>query len=417
LGLLVCRGRAEDFAVDGRMTGDKEKKHRLTPADVGEHVPHRSNILFVVNNVGIGGAQRQTLTLMSEMMRRGWNARIAVLQSVRRELPELLAFDADTVWRAEFRGGFDPRGATGLARVIREIEPSLIVCVNTYPLLVAQSARRLAGSRAPVVVSFHTTELPDRRSRRHFRWLYRPLMNLSTRVVYVCEAQRQYWTDRGLRADTAVVIHNGISADWLEYGEPNADRQRIRSVLNVSGEDVLVGICAALRPEKAHGDMIEAIDRVRAQGRSFKAVFIGDGSCRGDLMQRVAARHLESAIHFVGAQDDVRPYIMACDIMALVSHSVETFSIAALESMAMARPLVLSDIGGAREQVIDSVNGFLYPRGDVGGLVDRLMLLRDPAVRHAMGQAGLRILRESFLLETMVDKYEDLFHELLDELR
>ena len=82
----------------------------------------------------------------------------------------------------------------------------------------------------------------------------------------------------------------------------------------------------------------------------------------------------------LGAQDGYRNRVAdACDAIALCSFT-ETFSLAAMEAMALGRPVVHSDVGGASEMIVSGCNGFLFPVGDTGALVDKLAILADRAI-------------------------------------
>ena len=92
--------------------------------------------------------------------------------------------------------------------------------------------------------------------------------------------------------------------------------------------------------------------------------------------------------------------------MALCSDKVETFSLAALEAMALGRPVVHSDIGGAAEMIEPGENGFLFPVGDTEALVDRLARLLDRVDRERMGRRARETVRTRFSEHAMVDRYE-----------
>jgi glycosyltransferase involved in cell wall biosynthesis len=113
-----------------------------------------------------------------------------------------------------------------------------------------------------------------------------------------------------------------------------------------------------------------------------------------------------------GAQDDVRPLLAACDAVALCSTRVETFSMAALEAMAMARPVVHADLGGAAEMITHGSDGYLFPVGDTPALVERLAELALPAPRKRMGAAARASVASRFAEQAMVERYEQLFLEL-----
>jgi len=127
---------------------------------------------------------------------------------------------------------------------------------------------------------------------------------------------------------------------------------------------------------------------------------------------RAAALRIAEHVLITGLQQDVRPLVAACDAIALCSTSVETFSLAALEAMALARPVVHADIGGAAEMVRDGHNGFLFPVGDTPALVERLAALNDPVRRSRMGARARAAVEAHFGESAMIDRYESGLLEL-----
>ena len=99
--------------------------------------------------------------------------------------------------------------------------------------------------------------------------------------------------------------------------------------------------------------------------------------------------------------------------MTLVSHAIETFSLAALESMSLGRPLVMSNTGGAAEQVVPGEQGFLFEPGDLEALAAHLRALTSRALRARLGEAGARRVRERFTLQAMTDRFTDCLESLI----
>jgi glycosyltransferase involved in cell wall biosynthesis len=94
--------------------------------------------------------------------------------------------------------------------------------------------------------------------------------------------------------------------------------------------------------------------------KSYFLLFVGTGAEeRITYLTGIASKlKILNNVRFCGAQDDVRPFYEAADLFTLTSNN-ETFSIAALEAMSMGLPCVLADIGGAREMIVDGMNGRL----------------------------------------------------------
>ena len=164
------------------------------------------------------------------------------------------------------------------------------------------------------------------------------------------------------------MIHNGVDPE--HWRSPGAEaRTRMRRVLGLADGDYAVGMCAVFRPEKNHLQLVEAIAQLRARGMPARALLIGDGPMRPAIEARARDLGIAGDVLIAGFHQDVRPLLAASDAMALPSTSVETFSLAALEAMALGRPVVLSEIGGAAEMVRPEENGFLFPAHDTPALV------------------------------------------------
>ena len=255
---------------------------------------------------------------------------------------------------------------------------------------------------------FHTTKL--RTVKEHFFLnFYRPFFWAAHHLVYVCDGQRRFWSRRGLWARQVHMIYNGVDLPHFDPAAAAPGAAATRASLGFGPADRVVGICAVLRPEKAHVDLLGAVARLGRDGRRWKVLVIGDGPMRAVIEAEVARLGLEDDVRITGFQSDVRPWVAACDVLALASTAIETFSIAALEAMAMEKPMIMSDIGGAREQVEPGVNGLLFPAGDVPALAACLGECWDPAATRRMGAAARQRVAKDFSLDTMIEQYAALF--------
>jgi glycosyltransferase involved in cell wall biosynthesis len=160
-----------------------------------------------------------------------------------------------------------------------------------------------------------------------------------------------------------------------------------------------------LRPEKAHLDLLESVRRLHAAGVHIRLMIIGDGAERARIEAKIAEWQLQNVVAITGYQSDVRPLIAACDVMTLTSHTIETFSIAALESMSLGKPLILSRVGGAEEQVTPGQTGFLFEPGDIDTLTEHLRTLSNAALARELGEAAAKVVRERFTTHRMVTAF------------
>jgi glycosyltransferase involved in cell wall biosynthesis len=370
------------------------------------------NLLFIVNSLGVGGAEKQVITLLNELDEEPFRLHLAYLKGDARLLPQLRREKLDEVLCCDVRRPIDLAAVRRLRDLISTRRIEAIVCTNTYSMLYGHLARGSSeGIRLATV--FHSTRLLSLKERAQML-LYRRLFARCDLLVYVCENQRHYWHEQGLRARADEVIYNGIDTERYTDRSSRDDKLTRRRELGFQAEDFVIGLCSGLRPVKAHGDLLAAIAKLRSRGVSAKGLLIGDGPQRPMLERAITRLGLESHVAITGVQNDVRPFICACDVMTLVSHS-ETFSLAALESMALGKPLVMSAVGGAGEQVIHGEQGFLFPPGDLDTLAARLEDLTSAPLRARLGNAAALRVRELFTVQRMAERFTDSMRRLLLE--
>jgi glycosyltransferase involved in cell wall biosynthesis len=371
-------------------------------------------LLFVVNSLELGGAEKQVVTLLNHLDTGRFRLHLAYLKRGERLLPQLDTTRLDDLVCCDVTRGVERGAVRRLQSLVLERRIDAIVCTNTYSMLYGYLARRATSARKPKLVTvFHTTLLRTYKEKAQML-LYQRLFKRSDLLLYVCENQRNHWRDRGLRAAADGVVHNGIDVDYFSDRQSPEQKREIRHGFGFAPEDYVIGLCSSLRPEKAHGDLLQAVARLRSQGAPAKALFIGDGTERTAIEKRAQELGLRGHVVITGLQQDVRPFIGCCNVMTLVSHSIETFSLAALESMALAKPLVMSNIGGASEQVVHGQTGFLFEPGDIAALSAHLRSLGSQSLQSRMGSAARSRVSQLFTAGTMTAGFTRQMSSLLD---
>lgn len=240
---------------------------------------------------------------------------------------------------------------------------------------------------------------------------YRPLFWGADCAVFVCEKQRRYWRRRGVFSRRNEVIYNGVDTDEFSDAHDAGAGGRMRAALGLRDSDYVIGTAAVMRPEKNHLQLVDAIARLRARGIPARALIIGDGPMRAAVEARARERKVENDVVITGFQRDVRPHVAACDVMTLCSFT-EAFSLAALEAMALGKPVVHAEVGGAAEMISPGHNGYLFPVGDTGAFVGALTALANRRDSRRMGGNARRVVEALFSAETMENRYERVLLEL-----
>jgi glycosyltransferase involved in cell wall biosynthesis len=363
------------------------------------------NVLCLVSSLSVGGAEKHTVTLANLLNPRTFNVHLGYLKPIEALLNQVREELATRTFCVHVGKRIDRAAVSRLREFIDSHDIDVIVATNEYPALYALMARRGARRIPKLIEVFHTTQYLHFKSKLQML-LYRQVFKRYDLLVYVSEKQREYWRSKGLAGKRDIVIHNGVDLEHFRDRSEPSQREALRAQCGSSENDLLIGICAALRPEKAHRDLLSALAHLRERGISAKVLIVGDGPERSAIEHTIAALNLSPCVFITGFKDDVRPYLAICDIIVLASHAIETLSIAALEAMAMGKPLVLTRIGGAEEQVIDGKNGFLYEPGDIEALTDKLAGLQLQSTRKRMGSASRERVESLFSESRMMEQFE-----------
>lgn len=362
-------------------------------------------ISFLLDHIRGGGAERHGIMLANAASRDLFSVGIDYLKPGDGLLPLVKRDDVIHLDCLDVRHWLDLRAAARFGAARKADGTHLVVAANLYSTLYAVAAKRLTGAPYSVIATYHTTLLRTWRERLHMLLFKRAVADCAS-LVYMSDYQRKYWEQRGLRAASQTRIYNGVDT---RYFSPDATLTPAEWPAGWRrDEDYIIGICAGLRPEKAHGDLLQAIGRLVTLGLPVRCLMIGEGPEQGSIERAIREMNLEGRVCITGFKADVRPYLQLCDVMVLTSQT-ETFSLASLESMSMGLPMVMSDVGGAREQITDGDTGLLFPQGDVAALTQCLARLFPADLRRAMGAKAMRNVHAKFSLERMVHQYEQLF--------
>jgi glycosyltransferase involved in cell wall biosynthesis len=369
--------------------------------------------MFVTGSLVHGGAERHSITLMNRLADRGHDCHAVYIKNDSSQLDRIHPRKGSTVRCMNAARFFDRRAIKDLAVHLDRVRPSVIVAANGYALMNASLARLYSRLPIPVVATFHTTQVPGIKEQIKLL-IDRPFFWCAARTVYVCETQRRYWLRRGVCSRRNEVIYNGVDTGHF-HNASLAEKLACRKSYGISAADYLIGISAVLRPEKNHLQLVDAVAALRSMGVPARILMIGDGPMRGAVETRARELGVATYVSITGFKQEVRPFIAACDVMVLCSVAVETFSLAALEAMAMGKPVIHAKLGGAAEMITSGSNGFLFPAGNTDALVNSLFALARRSLAEQMGGVARVIVESRFSEDAMVDRYEKMLLKVCAE--
>ncbi|WP_210416605.1 glycosyltransferase [Tomitella fengzijianii] len=373
----------------------------------------RLRVLYVVPDLVAGGAERHVVQVLPCLDPSAFITRVVCIGQEGRLFADLIDSGAVTA-RALHRSRWQAiQACAELVREMKGFRPD-IVLVRGYNAEVLGRIGAAAAHVPHTVVWAHDCRDGDDRSR--LRRLLDMLLEPITDAYFgVAEAQRRYLVeDLGHPARKVRIIRNGVDPSALD---PRDDKAALAD-FGVPAEAPVVGIVAALRPEKDHELFLDAARRVLSVVADAHFLVVGGGARRERLESLACVQGLRERVVFTGDREDVPSLLRAMDVVVLCSRTVECFPISLLEAMAAGRPVVSTAVGGVPEIVADGVTGYLVPIGDAASLAARVIrLLRDPAQCRKFGSAARARVQSEFTLDRAVAGSEQALKEVAHGLR
>ena len=275
----------------------------------------------------------------------------------------------------------------------------------------------LAAVDAPIVVSCHGSDLRiDPLLGDRYREPLRAVFERADLVHCVSDELARHAIALGLEPSKVFVHPWGVDTNFFR---PAPEREaRVRNPSRGPQRLRVVSV-GRLHWVKGYEFALQALAQVRRAGVEIEYTIIGNGDDKELLVMMATVRDLdlEAHVHLRGrlSRNEVVEALQAADVFLLASLS-EGLSTAALEAMAVALPVVVTDVGGMREAVTDGIEGRVVPPRDPAALAAALLeLAADAELRAAMGERGRRRATEDFDTElgarAMLEQYQRLVRE------
>ena len=140
----------------------------------------------------------------------------------------------------------------------------------------------------------------------------------------------------------------------------------------------------------------------------FHCTIAGDGKDRGLLENMVDKLGLRNKVSFTGFVSEPEKLWQDCDVFCFPIRWQEPFGLVSLEAMAHGIPVVAFDLGGAREYLTDTVNGFAVPeKGDMNAAFSRIYE-HHRTLLPALSQAASKTAEENFSEENFINNFRKL---------
>lgn len=379
----------------------------------------KQNVVILFNSFDTGGAETQAVQLARLLKESGrYGVHLACLHRRGALLPEAESLALGEIAEFPIRGFRDRSMIVQLrrfARYLKEREIAIAHSQDFYMNVFGMLGASLARTR--VRIAFWGW-IGDEISGAHML-----LQRLSFRLAHSIHANservREHLVRIGVPARKIAVVYNGL--DLRRVTPPDGFRREdaLRALGLPRDGRRFVTIVANMRdsPEhplvKNHPMFLRAARRVREGFPEAAFVLAGEGELVAPTRDLAAELGLAADAFFIGRCDRVAELLAVSDVCAL-SSKAEGFSNAILEYMGAGCPVVVTDVGGAREAVVEGETGYLVPSGGDELMATRIIsLLRNPVRAREMGALGRRRLEENYSDRAQLENTERLYDDLL----
>lgn len=369
-------------------------------------------LLITVDSLRLGGAETMLVNLVNRLDRAKFSTTVVSLSDdnplaarIEPGAAELIALPR------RFRYDFRPVSRIGDLIQRKRIRASLSFDMFDF-FFVRLALLQLRVQQPTFLLSMHRTR-PENLKDYLQTFAYSRMLN-GCRIVSVSSQQAEYLSMRyRIAPERFRTIHNGIDVQYFDPALISESKAQIRQRIGIPESASVILQVANFGIAKRHQDSFLALRMLRTVNPELKVVLalVGGGSSAREAELRLMSERLgvADAVLFLGVHRDVRPLYRMADCFTLSSFT-ESFSISALEAMAMGLPCVLTDVGGAREMVREGIDGFVTPMGDPKALAEKWIMLLSSAQVLSSQEIREHIVQR-FSVENCVGEYQTLLLE------
>ena len=298
------------------------------------------------------------------------------------------------------RRGINPIKDFGLVcnyiKIMRELKPDLVLSYTIKPNIYGSIASNLTRHRQICnITGTGATFLKMSCVSEVAKLLYKLSVKKAYKVFFQNSGDKDFFVNNGLVDDNyAVLPGSGVNLDQYTLCElPPEDEINF----------IFIGRIMQIKGIDEYLDCAQVIKEKYPAAKFYVAGFIEEERYK----KIIEAFHNKGIVNYVGFQKDINSWIRKCHCTILPSHGGEGVPNVLLESAAMGRICIASNINGSQDVIDDELSGYLFETGNSKDLickVDKFIKLRKAQKRN-MGLAGREKVERVFDRKLVIDAY------------
>jgi len=318
----------------------------------------------------------------------------------------------------------DLRAIHQLRKIVGEWMPEIIHAYDTKPCYLAPLAMRWLNGPKVIRTINGMGKIYTLGSPKNYilRVIYK-FLHLLTRkridyTIFQNSTDQNYFVDNDLasRHKTSLIPGSGIDINYLKRFKSKPERDALRSELKLYRKTTFIMI-ARITKEKGVLDFLEAARQVRKRHRDTAFLLVGPAA--GDEPDGIDTAYINAYakdVTYLGRRDDIPQLLNASDIFVLPTRYREGVPRAMLEAMAMALPIIVSDVPGCQEAVQGRGTGILISATGSKAMIKAIEQALNSDL-PAMGDAGQSDIKNIYALPLVMEALTDIYGKLYDPQR
>lgn len=360
-------------------------------------------ILQIIDSLSTGGAEKLILETIPLLKQKGIKVDLLVLNG--NEYPymkQLKELNCCTIYSMGNGSLFNP---LLILKIIPYLKKYDLVHVHLFPAQYwTVFAKIISFSKVKLIFTEHNTT-NNRMQNAFFSKLDKIIYRFYEKVICITPEVKEVLVNHtNLNLERFIVIENGVNLNSIfQVGE--IEKSSISN--KILNSDRLLIQVAGFRVQKDQKTVIRAMQYLDS---NVKLLLVGDGALRNESEKLVNELGLQERIFFLGVRTDVPSLLKTADISVVSSHW-EGFGLAAVEGMAVTKPVIATNVPGLSNVVKGA--GILFEKGNDKELANIVKeLLSDVDYYNKVGKAGFERAKQ-YDINSMVDKQIQLYNELL----
>jgi len=360
----------------------------------------------MVTNLDLGGAEVQAVRMAVGFLQRGWRVRMLSLMPPRAFGRELADAGVPVIDFGLLGAATLPAAVLRLHRELRRHKPDVLVTFNYHANIMGKVVGRCASVRA-IVPSIRNEHFGGR-ARERIEAATSPLAPIATtnsEIVGESLVRRGIVSRQRLRVVLNAMREPAARIDPIR-------RAALREEMGGGAGDLLWLAVGRFDTQKDYPNLFAAFAELATNRPTARLAVVGYGAQEAAVRALAGSGPMSSRIRVLGRRTDVQDLLQACDAYVLSSINEGTPN-TVIEAMAVALPIVATDVGGMAELLGGGACGLMVPARDPRALAAAMARVMDLSAeaRQVMGESARLRVQERHGIDAVLDRWEELCRE------